>query len=77
MPPENQPSVQSLPSIVSITNIDAIRRAGVEHPATVDAWRWAYRRRHENGLADAFRKINGRVCVDVPRYVELIRAQSA
>lgn len=66
---------ESLPTIVSITNIDAIKRSGIEQPATVDAWRWAYRKRHENGLADAFRKVGGRVSVDIPRFIELVRAR--
>ena len=65
------------PTVVPITNIEALRRAGIEYPATVDAWRWAYRRRHENGLADAIKKKNGRIVVDVPAYLEAIRSAPA
>ncbi len=31
------------PTIVPLTDIDAIRASGVLYPSTVDGWRWLYR----------------------------------
>lgn len=61
------------PTIVPLTNIDALRRL-VGYPETVDAWRWAYRRRHERGLDGAFIRQGRRILVDVPRYLDLVRS---
>jgi hypothetical protein len=67
----------TVPTIVPLTDIDRLREAGIEYPSTVDAWRWLYRCRHERGMAAAFLRSGRRVLVDVPRYIELIRHNSA
>jgi hypothetical protein len=59
--------------IVPITKPEIWRAAGVHYPETADQARWMYRQRHQNGLAEAFIEKNGRVCLDVERYVTLLR----
>jgi hypothetical protein len=58
---------------IPITDLDALRTAGILYPATVHGWRWIYRVRHERGLADAFRRIGRRVVVNPARFAELVR----
>lgn len=66
------------PTIVPLNEMPARKmETGIEYPDTVDAWRWLYRQRHERGMADAFLRQGRRVLVDVPRYLELARKQSA
>jgi hypothetical protein len=38
---------------------------------TVDQARWAFRKRHENGLAGAFVRIGRNVSINVPKFYEL------
>jgi hypothetical protein len=64
-------------TLVPLTDIDALRAAGVAYPSTVYSWRWLYRHREERGLACAFRRVGRRVLVDVPAYLAAVRgAQS-
>lgn len=66
------------PTIVPLTEMPARKgETGIGYPDTVDGWRWLYRQRHERGMAAAFLRQGRRVLVDVPRYLELIRSQSA
>lgn len=45
---------------------------------TIDQVRWAFRRRHENGLADAFRRAGPKkILVSPDRAQELIAKQPA
>lgn len=39
---------------------------------TVDQARWAFRKRHENGLAGAFVRIGRNVAINVPKFHELV-----
>lgn len=63
------------PTIVPITDIEAIRNAGVLYPETVDGWRWLHRHRVARGMAHVFPRIGRRVMVDIPAYVAALRAQ--
>ena len=63
--------------LVPLTRLDLIRAAGAHYPETVDGWRWAYRQRHERGIAGAFVRQGRRVLVDVSAYLELVRRRSA
>ena len=58
---------------IPITDLASLRAAGIAYPASVHAWRWLYRVRHERGLADAFRRIGRRVVVNPARFLELVR----
>ena len=64
-------------TLVLMTDLDALRAAGVVYPKTVDGWRWLYRIRHERGLDRAFCRVGRRVLVDVPAYLTAIRANTA
>lgn len=66
----------TIPTIVPITDIGAIRAAGVHYPATVDGWRWLYRFRAERGMAHVFPRVGRRVMVDIPAYLAALRAQN-
>jgi hypothetical protein len=59
--------------LIPITDLEALKAAGLLYPATVDAWRWAYRRRKERGLSEAFVKFGSRILVDVTRFANLTR----
>lgn len=62
------------PTLVPLTDVAALRAAGIHYPDTVDAWRWLYRCRHDRGLDRAFRRIGRRVLVDVPAYLDAVRS---
>lgn len=64
------------PTLVPLTDLAALRAAGIHYPASVDAWRWAYRNRHERGLARAFRRQGRRIVVDVPAYLDAVRSHT-
>lgn len=66
----------TIPTIVPITDLDAIRAAGVHYPETVDGWRWLYRQRAERRLEHVFPRLGRRVMVDIPAYVEALRQQA-
>lgn len=59
--------------LIPLTRPDELKAAGVPFETT-DSVRWAYRRRHENGLAGAFIRIGKRVYLDPARFHELARA---
>jgi hypothetical protein len=61
---------------IPITDLEALRARGITYPATVDAWRWAFRHRDERGLKDAFVRVGRRVCVLPDRYVTALRARA-
>ena len=62
--------------LVPITDIDALKAAGIHYPATVEAWRWAYRMRADRGLEHAFIRQGRRVLVDIPAYFKAVRMQA-
>ncbi len=61
-------------TLVPLVDLDGLRAAGIHYPKTVDGWRWAYRTRHERGLDNAFKRQGRRIVVDVPAYIEAVRA---
>ena len=61
------------PTLVPLTDTEALKAAGVVYPATEHGWRWLYRMRHERGLDQAFRRVGRRVLVDVPAYLAAVR----
>lgn len=66
----------TIPTLVPLTDIAALRAAGVHYPGTVEALRYLYRVRHERGLESAFRRVGRRVLIDVPAYLAAVRQQS-
>lgn len=65
------------PILLPITDIAALRAAGIHYPATVDAMRWLHRHRAERGLSHAFKRVGRRVLVDVPAFLAAIRDQAS
>lgn len=68
--PHLEPAI-SPPVLVPITHPETWVAAGIHYPKTTDQARWLYRHRDFNGLAEAFCNINGRICLNLPRYLEL------
>ena len=64
------------PQLIPLTDIASLKTAGLPWK-TVDQVRWAFRKRHENGLADAFRRQGKTILVIPERAHELIRSQPA
>jgi hypothetical protein len=59
--------------LIPLTDVEALKAAGIHYPATENAWRWCYRHRHARGLAGAF-KLNGRrIVVDVDAFKAAVR----
>ena len=59
--------------LIPLTDVEALKAAGIHYPATENAWRWCYRHRHARGLASAF-KLNGRrIVVDVDAFKAAVR----
>lgn len=57
--------------LIAITDLVALAAAGLKWPKTVESWRWQYRHRARNGLAGAFHKVGGRVCVEPGEFLRL------
>jgi hypothetical protein len=64
------------PQLIPLTRPAELKAAGVPFE-TEDAARWAFRRRHETGLAAAFVKIGKRVYLDPQKFHELVRRVQA
>ena len=64
------------PILVPITDPQTWLAAGIHYPRTTDQARWLYRHRDSNGLGDAFCSINGRICLNLPRFLECVAQQS-
>ena len=61
--------------LIPLTDVEALKAAGIHYPATENAWRWCYRHRHARGLASAF-KLNGRrIVVDVDAFKAAVRGR--
>jgi hypothetical protein len=58
------------PQIIPITDPSRFESAGLPW-RTVDQARWAFRTRHENGLAGCFVRINRNIAINVPKFHEL------
>lgn len=61
--------------LVPLTDLAALKAAGIGYPSTVEGWRWAYRVRAERGLEDAFKRQGRRVLVDTEAYLEAVRGR--
>jgi hypothetical protein len=59
------------PQLVPISDPTKYGAAGLPFK-TVDQARWAFRKRHENGLAGAFVRIGRSVAINVPKFHELV-----
>ena len=62
-------------SLIPMTDIEALRAAGISYPQSVHAWRWLYRHRQERGLTGAFKRIGKRIVVDAPAFLTAVRSQ--
>jgi len=51
--------------------VPKLQECGIHYPGSLHSARWMYRQRHENGFAAAFCEVNGRILVNVPKYVEI------
>ena len=64
------------PTLVPLTDLDALREAGIHYPSSIHGWRWAYRNRKERGLETAFIRQGRRILVDVPAYLDAVRSKA-
>lgn len=64
------------PQFIPITDANRFTEVGLPFK-TVDQARWAFRKRHENGLAGAFVRIGRNVAINVPKFHELAAKQVA
>ncbi len=64
------------PQLIPLNKPDEFKAAGVPFTTEHQA-RWAERQSRQNGLAGAFVRIGRRVFLDVPKFHELVRRQSA
>ena len=64
------------PKLIDITDPAVMLQEGLPFK-TVDSARWAFRHRDKNGLAPAFKRLGGRVLIDVTKFHELMSAQTA
>ena len=58
------------PRLIPLADASRFAAAGLPW-TTVDQARWAFRQRHHNGLAGAFKRIGRTVNIDVVRFHEL------
>jgi hypothetical protein len=65
------------PATIAPLKVEHLQAVGILLPATQDALEWMYRNRAENGMADAFRKVGGRRCIDLVAFAKLMREQRA
>lgn len=66
-----------IPEIIEFGQVAELKAAGINYPNTKHQLNWMYRRRHENGLADAFATVAGRNCFLPKRYLELVANSTA
>jgi hypothetical protein len=64
------------PQLIPLTNPARMLEAGLPWDNTNKA-RWAFRQRHENGLAGAFVRLGRNIFVDPAKAHELARKNSA
>jgi hypothetical protein len=67
---------QQQPKLIPITDPEVMQANGLPFP-TVDSARWAFRHRDQNGLAPAFKRLGSRILIDVPKFHQLMDAQTA
>ncbi len=61
------------PVLIPLTDLVALKAAGIIYPKTIDGWRWLFRKRYERGLDRAFHRVGRRVLVDAPAYLAAVR----
>ena len=62
--------------VIPLTRPDKMQAAGLPWETT-DQARWAFRRRHENGLAGVFIRIDRRIYVVPDKFHERVRGNAA
>jgi hypothetical protein len=63
--------------LIPITDVEALKAAGILHPGSENAWRWCFRYRHVRGLEYAFKRNGRRIVVDVDAFKAAIRKNDA
>jgi hypothetical protein len=63
--------------LIPITDVEALKAAGIHHPGSENAWRWCFRHRHARGLDYAFKRNGRRILVDVDAFKAAIRDGNA
>jgi hypothetical protein len=66
-----QPPMTDL--LIPMTDVEALKAAGIHYPATENAWRWCFRHRHDRGLDNAFKRNGRRIVVDVDAFKAALR----
>lgn len=66
-----------IPELIEFLQVGELKPAGIHYPATKHQLEWMFRRRAENGLADAFTIVNGRKLFKPKRYLEIVAGNSA
>lgn len=58
--------------LIEFGQVDELKKIGIMYPNTVCQLQWMFRRRHENGLAEAFAEVGGRKLFKPKKYLEII-----
>ena len=58
--------------LIEFGQVQKLQECGIHYPNTKHQLEWMFRRRYENGLADAFAVINGRKVFKPRKYLELV-----
>lgn len=66
-----------IPELIEFGQVGELKNDGIHYPSTTHQLYWMFRRRHENGLADAFVVVNGRNCFLPQRYLQIVAGKSA
>lgn len=63
------------PQLIKITDVSKFPEAGLPW-MTLNQARWAFRKRHEYGIAAAFVRFGRTINIDVPKFHELARSRN-
>lgn len=66
-----------IPELIEFGQVGELPKSGIFYPSTKHQVEWMFRRRAENGLADAFAVVNGRKLFRPRRHLELTAGKSA
>lgn len=66
-----------IPELIEFGQVAELKNFGIFYPRTKYQLEWMFRRREENGLADAFAVVNGRKLLKPRRYLELAVSKRA
>jgi len=64
------------PILIPLNDLESLRAAGITYPHSEHAWRWLYRHRVARRLERAFKRVGSRILIDVPAYLEAVRAEA-